>query len=568
MSFDAQEQKIRKIFSGETKFKIPRNQRKYVWDEKQWRELLEDIKYIYIQNKNSKTDITHFFGSFVLQEELGDYVIIDGQQRITTLMVILSSICVLFNELECEEEFGITKQFLLGNINLSSQYVRIENDALFNLTLLVNQVAEYRKKLTSKTLLDTRLYRKDEQNKKILSCFHYYYQQFQELIEEGKDKVENLRLIRSTVLNMKVVHIVSEDELDCYDIFEILNARGVDLEESELLKNFIFKYSRPKYQIDTSKELWKQIESNMEQCNSNMEQFLMHFTTYRFKKPQKQENVFRIIKSQSDKSNISKLLDDLLEDSHTYTYFYNPQSAPRSKITKTLEFFKIVNHRQFRPLFLALMNANVNGQLTDKDVDDIFIFLRNFYFAFGTICGGTSNVIDYTVHDFSRKIYLNPCKEVLEELKVSLKKYYPEVDTFKANFCEVGYSNKNPKYTNSNNGKRINYIFNEIENYLQITDEVHCSTENCNIEHIMCDSKEEDTPCKIGNLILIAENINSNMKDKAYKEKIELMKKSEMMLVKNFIKHYGENEIWTVDNIRCRGEKLAFLAYNKVWLLS
>ena len=219
MSFDAQEQKIRKIFSGETKFKIPRNQRKYVWDEKQWRELLEDIKYIYIQNKNSKTDITHFFGSFVLQEELGDYVIIDGQQRITTLMVILSSICVLFNELECEEEFGITKQFLLGNINLSSQYVRIENDALFNLTLLVNQVAEYRKKLTSKTLLDTRLYRKDEQNKKILSCFHYYYQQFQELIEEGKDKVENLRLIRSTVLNMKVVHIVSEDELDCYDIF-------------------------------------------------------------------------------------------------------------------------------------------------------------------------------------------------------------------------------------------------------------------------------------------------------------------------------------------------------------
>lgn len=65
MSFDAQEQKIRKIFSGETKFKIPRNQRKYVWDEKQWRELLEDIKYIYIQNKNSKTDITHFFGSFV-----------------------------------------------------------------------------------------------------------------------------------------------------------------------------------------------------------------------------------------------------------------------------------------------------------------------------------------------------------------------------------------------------------------------------------------------------------------------------------------------------------------------
>lgn len=46
MSFDAHEEKIRKIFSGDTKFVIPRNQRKYIWDEKQWKELLSDITYI------------------------------------------------------------------------------------------------------------------------------------------------------------------------------------------------------------------------------------------------------------------------------------------------------------------------------------------------------------------------------------------------------------------------------------------------------------------------------------------------------------------------------------------
>lgn len=46
MSFDAHEEKIRKIFAGDTKFEIPRNQRRYVWREKQWKELLGDILYI------------------------------------------------------------------------------------------------------------------------------------------------------------------------------------------------------------------------------------------------------------------------------------------------------------------------------------------------------------------------------------------------------------------------------------------------------------------------------------------------------------------------------------------
>ena len=51
MSFDAHEEKIRKILAGDTKFTIPRNQRKYVWEEKQWKELLGDI--IYIKNRQA-----------------------------------------------------------------------------------------------------------------------------------------------------------------------------------------------------------------------------------------------------------------------------------------------------------------------------------------------------------------------------------------------------------------------------------------------------------------------------------------------------------------------------------
>ena len=154
MSFDAHEEKIRKIFSGDTKFVIPRNQRKYIWDEKQWKELLCDITYIKKQRELGCKEISHFLGSFVLQESDSQYEIIDGQQRITTLLLILSAVCVRFNELGNTEEHGKTRQNLIGNIGLKSQYVRLNNPTLSNMTVVIEMASEYRENLIKKNIFD------------------------------------------------------------------------------------------------------------------------------------------------------------------------------------------------------------------------------------------------------------------------------------------------------------------------------------------------------------------------------------------------------------------------------
>ena len=225
MSFDAHEEKIRKIFAGDIKFIIPRNQRKYVWEEKQWRELLGDIDYIKRYSINSDGDVSHFLGSFVLQENESCFEIIDGQQRITTLFMVLSAICMLFNELESEEEHGKTRQYLSGNIGLKSQYMRLDNQNISNISIIMAQACQYRKCIQTSDLLDkTLIDKKDDGNKRILNCFEFYYNYFAENYRE----IEELISIREIVLDMKVIHIASENELDCYDIFEILNARGVD----------------------------------------------------------------------------------------------------------------------------------------------------------------------------------------------------------------------------------------------------------------------------------------------------------------------------------------------------
>lgn len=565
MSFDAHEEKIRKILAGDTKFTIPRNQRKYVWEEKQWKELLGDI--LYIKNRQimePKKEINHFLGSFVLQESGSIFEIIDGQQRITTLLLILASLCVVFNELESDEEHGKTKQNLVGNIGLRSQYVRMENQTLGNIAVIIEQASEYRDALKSKAIFDNALLdRTIDGNKRVISCFYFYYNYW----KDNLDDVEELVKIREIILDMKVIHIASEDELDCYDIFEILNARGVDLEESELLKNYIFKYAQPKYSVDRAKEIWSKIENNMDFCNGNMEQFLAHFTTYRYYKPSKDESVFRIIKQNTNKEQVNTLLDDLLSASQRYIYFYEPQRVSDKVLQKCFEYFKLVNHRQFRPLFMAILECGDNKYITEKQRNNICVFLKNFSFAFTFVMKNNSNLIDNIIHNLAKDVYNQHSVESLNEIKRKLESYYPQYTDFERSFLNLGFSNKNAKFSKFNSRKRVFYILQEIEEYKQETDELVCNVEECNIEHIMNDSSINDNTSKIGNLLLLSERINSNMGDDNYKDKVDKLKRSKLISVQNFVKHYGEKDDWTDEMIMKRTKSIARLAYDKIWKL-
>ncbi len=564
MSFDAHEEKIRKIFSGDAQFTIPRNQRKYVWEEKQWKELVGDIDYIKKRKVNSSEDISHFLGSFVLQENESTYEIIDGQQRITTLFIMLSAICILFNEMECQEELGKTRQYLSGNIGLKSQYMRLENKNVSNIAFIMAQACTYRENLQGNELLDRALIKRDSDgNKRVINCLHFYYDYF----SENYHTIEELVSIRDIILDMKVIHIASEDELDCYDIFEILNARGVDLEDSELLKNYIFKYAQPQYTIDRAKEIWTQIEENMSACNGNMEQFLSHFVTYRYYKPTKDEGVFRIIKSNTDKNEVNNLLDDILKASERYVVFYHPDKASTSVITKCLQFFELVNHRQFRPLFMALMEAKDQEYYSDRQLDDICIYLKNFSFAYTLVMRNTSNTIDTKIHELSQEVYKLHSEAVLNKIKIELDKFYPSYSEFESAFLNIGFSNKNKKFSNSNNRKRMRYIHSEIEEYEQKTNELTCNLKECNLEHIMNDSESDVCSSRVGNILLLSEHINNNMGNSSFGEKKEKLKRSQLATVKKFLENYGDSDEWNEGKIEKRTKAISKLAYDKVWKL-
>ena len=262
---------------------------------------------------------------------------------------------------------------------------------------------------------------------------------------------------------------------------------------------------------------------------------------------------------------MNELLDELLVSSEKYIWFYQPEQCKLKELCSSLEFFRLINHRQFRPLFMAVFESFESGKISEKDIVKIGKFLTNFSFGFTFVMGNNSNLIDSKIHMLAQNVYKNPTKESLDKIKIELMPYYPNYEEFKYSFMNMGFSNKNKKYKNSNNRKRMFYVLKTIEEYKQETNELVCNISECNIEHIMNDSETNENTSRIGNLLLLSEHINNKMGNASFEEKKQKMKHSKLQTVQNFLKFYGNNEEWTEKLIEDRTEGLVSLIYNEIW---
>lgn len=568
MAFDAQQKKINDILSGDFKYVIPRYQRKYVWQEKQWRELLDDIKYcLIVSREESKSEWTHFLGSLVFerQSQGKDLVVIDGQQRLTTITLMLCAICTLFNEYGEEARFrGVTK-YIIGTDDMGADYLRVNNQELKNFQFIVDEATQYNS-LQSKSKLFSSSYLENspQDNVNIKQCFFFFYNQFLEMIQGCSNHIAELGRIKDQIMGLDVIDIRATNQQESYNIFEILNARGVDLKQHELIKNYIFKYIHPRAQIDTAKLKWDAIESKLYIKNkSALDNFFAHYVTHRYEKPSKENSEFRIIKQYSDRAHMNDLLDDLFDKASYYRMFYRPEECDNLTIREALKFFLENNHRQFRPLFLSVISAYQHKKITEKNAEDFFKTVRNFYFAYGVVCGGKSNTIEDKVYEYARKIENDDAAQAMRELKDKLGSYYPDYDSFEAHFLLMGWSHNVKRYNTPSKKKEVQYILRGIEDfYLSHTAEL--SIREFTIEHIANDDGAE-SHCTIGNLLMLAEPINGNASNKEFIEKIPHYSQSQFVSTRNYVQRYGHLSSWAESDIKKRGQFIAKLAYEAIW---
>ena len=553
MAFKALQKTVSELLTGSI-LEIPRNQRRYVWKEEHWNDLLNDLDFAISNNEQNKK---HFIGSIVLKEEnfingIKHYTIIDGQQRTFTIVLFLSSIMQLFKERKMEDDF-MGKLRLLISIDLKNQSSCIINsDYYLSLSSIVRNICNWNNNSSLTEILNLHVVNKQIE-KPIINCLLFYYGELK------KRSNNDIIMVRNALIETNFVEIIATTEEDSYTIFEILNARGQDLEDHELLKNYIMRYIRPQEQtkIDEVKEKWTEhIDKGLK---SNVKKFFKHYTTHKYATAKK-DSVYKIIQRSNPNKDVNILFDDILQKVGYYNVILNPikdgEDCNCSMIEyQVFSFFKKKKAEQFRPLILSLMHQNRLNNIDENAYNKALNYLLLFFICYNIIGEEKSNKLEEPIYKYSPLIENKLADNTINEFIESLNKRLPNRDAFINIFRNIGWSNHTAFYRDSKNKERVKIVLEILEKNRSGLD----LPEDYTLEHILPDSESEDNAL-IGNIIPLEKHLNERCKNKSLKEKVPIYKESNFAIARGFAIRY-EN---CIDNfsVQKRTQFIAELIYD------
>lgn len=357
---------IKKLFSGESPFVIPSYQRAYSWDKSQYEQFIQDLR------ENSGR---YYFGHFLLEkaEDKGGSNIIDGQQRLTTIVIFFR--CIV-NELEkrslndCASSFDIKT-----TINdLRHTYIRDKNDIKCFKTVSYDDV------FFSKEIIDNRDRSPDEElssssQKRIRNCRKYFDKVFEK--EETKTLLKWIKLVQeSTVTVYKV-----DSKIEAAQIFAFQNDRGKALSNLEILKSFfilqIYLHEKPNLQEERINELnnyFEVIYKDIVNINTNEDDVLRYFWMAYSKKGYDTEKPLAEIKEYFSKKSIKDLISFIDYLSRTYNFI---------KIIENDCSFDMMNLKRLNNMALTLpllIKSKVIVNTSDKTYSRLVRLAENFTF--------------------------------------------------------------------------------------------------------------------------------------------------------------------------------------------
>lgn len=554
MAFKAQQRKVSDLLTGSI-LEIPRNQRRYVWKEEHWNDLLDDLRFAIATNDSTKK---HFIGSIVLKEEgmvngVNHFTIIDGQQRTFTLLLFLTAIMLIFKERKLENDFRGNSKLLIVTDLKNKSYCILNSDFYLSLSKIVLNICDWENHSSLNEII-----KNDVKNKKIekslVNCISYYYNVLKEYTDE------DVLTIRDALIETNIVEIIATTEEDSYTIFEILNARGQDLEDHELLKNYIMRYIRPQEQtkIDEVKIRWTDdIDKGL---GSNIKKFFKHYTTHKYNTIKK-DSVYKTIQRGTHNKDVNTLFDDILQKVDYYKTILKPIAEGEDRNCSLLEyqifsFFINKKAEQFRPMFLSLMHQRSINNLNEEKYLETLNYLFLFFVCYNIIGEEKSNKLEDPIYKYSPMLENSFSNDILETFIDSLNKRLPSKEAFINIFRNVGWSNHTVFYNDSKNKKRVKLVLEILERKKSghdITDYT--------LEHILPDSESEEN-AQIGNLLPLEEVLNRCCKDKSLDEKIPIYKESNYAITRGFATQY-ENAPETF-NPANRTKYLAELIYEYI----
>lgn len=569
---------ITQLLSSRCQFSIPRFQREYSWERRNYQEFFDDMLDCLKIDANGKIcDMPYFLGTmlFIGNLEMAGQTldVVDGQQRLTIITILFSAISDHFRE--------------IGNDKLSKrifQYIMTEDDN-GDLVRVLQSKTHY--PFFSYYIQDIKKEIKEEANSEEEICiqetFEYLYQRTAEnslrssLYKlHGKKHVDNiayediLKALRDQVLKSLVVIISTAERKDANAIFEILNAKGKRLASVDLIKNQIFSVAITTEPADFADVTWNKIKDILYSGNETvgMATFFRHYWVSKYSQSSEKklyDKFMNEIKPANDET-YKEFLKGVEKNAEYYMQIVN---SSRRDYQNKKQYFWLVqsldylsdkfNIVQIRIILMAVFEIKDRGLISMNKFKNLVQYLEGFHFIYNAVLSRRANVVDSPYASSARKLRKCLTKEqvnkCIEELKNKLDKQYPSYNDFKNKFIQLKYA----KLDTPDNMK-VKYIIYKMYCYFSNGKE-EIFPDNGSIEHILPESSGERA-LNIGNLILLETKLNTNAGQATYIDKRQkYYSDSNYDWVKKFI---GEHISWTEEDILVRAENMADIYYHKI----
>lgn len=545
-------------------YKIPRFQRPYSWDHVNVEEFWSDAV---VEN-----DGDYFIGNFVLYEDKGALGVVDGQQRLTTVTLLL---CALRNALKAHGD----KKLAQGLHNLIERPdINSEMFYILQTETSYPYLQEYIQKFGGKPTISQDV---GPEERLLKQAFDYFTSQLSTTINSineeqhlsEKKKKEHIQTellkIRDRVLRLKLIFTGLENDDDAYTIFETLNTRGKDLTLSDLVKSHLSRLLKPSNKgVDTAKDKWESIHAIFEesQADLSVSTFIHHHWLSRYEYVT-EKKLYKTLRRRIRKDTAAGFLDDLVLESKLYRAIYEPSywkwKKEEYELRDALAAMQLFRIKQQIPMVLSVLRQYFDGALSLKSVRSVLRAIENFHFAFTAVTsqrssGGISFM--YALH--ARDLYssaANKKASVLAELKTKLASKRPSFAEFTARFQELRYSSLISKQK-----ALVKYILVKVYEAKSpglAIDPTKMTLEHLSPENPAVAALSDEEIASIGNLILVTQDINNKLANKSFVEKRKILQDCNVW-IDDVVKQAKK---WEIQQIHDRTELLASISYDEVW---
>lgn len=511
--------------SSKTIFEIPVFQRNYEWDKDQCEQLFKDLTVA------ARTNTDHFIGAIVYVTETGNkmshiYRIIDGQQRLTSLTLLLKALSDADEQDrdEIEEEY-LTNKYLDDNNHLKLKPVEHDYEAFDS---VMNNMTDFDK--PSKVIDNYKFFRKlikdsDISSDELYEAMNHFNMVYIEL--SGDSNEENPQVI-----------------------FESLNSTGVSLSPSDLVRNFLLMKLDSQQQEELYKKYWVKIERMF--ATPTFAEFIRHYLVVKTHISVKKYSVYSSYKDYFVSNQLSS--NDALADLFKFANYYNQilnHNSNDYEFDRIMEHINVMDSKVVYPYLMLLMDLVNSEQVDQKEANKLAHILESYLFRI-KVCKLATNRLN--------KVVVGLCDLSKEDgnLKLRLlrllKSSFPDDRKLLDSLTEVDL------YHQRNHIAKLSLIILEEHRTRETI-----NFDDAQVEHIMpqrlnaewrlqvtnADKVKEQYGGILGNLTLT--KYNQEMSNKPYSEKKKFYKDSNVSLTREVAETYDK---WGKDAIIDRTEKL------------